>query len=84
MTDHTVEELEAMLEAAKAKAAHQEYPKWVEPHASHVVTAATGHKSVPSFSDHHTDQNTGKLMALVHSAEEEAKALAEAVIGEHA
>ncbi len=78
MTDKTVDELKAELAAAEAKASHQEFPKWVEPHASHVVTKGD-HVSSPAFPDFHVSRDDGKFSVLVHSAEEEAKALAAAV-----
>ena len=78
MSEYTVEELETMLAAAKAKVAHQEFPKWIEPHASHVHTAAGGHVSVPLFPHHHVDRE-GKVTVFVDDADQEAKALAEAV-----
>jgi hypothetical protein len=74
MTEHTVEELEAMLAAAKAKVSHEEFPKWVVPHESHVHQAGD-HLSAPLFPDHHVDRE-GKLTVLVRDADEEAKALA--------
>ena len=86
MTEHTVEdhekavaEAQAKLDAAKAAAAYQEYPKFVEPHGSHVVKTGD-HISVPHFSHHHVDRD-GAVTVWVKDAEEEAKALAAAVKG---
>jgi hypothetical protein len=53
---------------------HQEYPKWVEVHPSHIETVA-GHISVPLF-DHHVARD-GKVTVKVDDAAHEAKALAE-------
>ncbi len=75
-----VKEAEFNLAEAKAKAAHKPYPQWVEPHTSHVKTAAGGHISVPGFDDHHVDRES-RITVLVKDAEEEAKALAAAVTG---
>lgn len=86
MTEHTVEDHEknvakaqAALDAAKAKAAYQEYPKFVDVHPSHVVRTGD-HVSVPNFSHHHVDRD-GAVTVWVKDAEEEAKALAAAVKG---
>lgn len=83
MTEPTLDELhddvvkaEEALNEAKAREAHQEYPKLVAPHESHVLTApGTGHISVPGFASHHIDRHN-VVTVLVHDAEEEAKALA--------
>lgn len=85
MNDHTVDELQERVAAAektladaKAAAAFKEFPKHVEPHASHIHKApGTGHISTPGFSEHHVDRHD-KLTVLVRDAEEEAKALAAA------
>jgi len=74
MADYTVEELETMLAEAKAKVAHEEYPKYIKPDASHIHTDAGGHVSVPLFPDHHVDRD-GVVTVLVRDADEEAKAL---------
>lgn len=89
MTEHAeleaaVSEAEKNLAEARARAAHKEFPKFIEPHASHVVKReaphgeAPPHVSVPAFTEHHVDRE-GKITVLVRDAEEEAKALAEAV-----
>lgn len=91
MTEKTIEQLQADVDEAKSALAHaeaaaafKEFPKLVEPHASHIVTreafGVPAHISAPSFSQHHIDRE-GKITVLVHSAEEEAKALAAAVAG---
>lgn len=54
-----------------------EFPKWVSPHDSHIVKSQDGTvQSTPMFPDFHIDRLTGALTVLVHSAEEEAKAIA--------
>lgn len=78
-----VKEAEANLAEAKRAAAHQEFPKWIEPHASHVVDKpavgeSPAHKSVPLFPLHHVDRD-GRVTVCVDDADHEAKALAEAV-----
>ena len=81
--EEAVAEAQKKLDAAKAAASHKEFPKFVEPHASHIVTQkpvhgdAPPHLSTPHFVEHHVDR-FGKVSVLVHDAEEEAKALAEA------
>lgn len=81
MTDQTIAELEKALAEAKAKASHQEYPKWVLVHLSHVHTKLGGdgqeHFSVPAFPEFHVDRLTRLVSVLVHDAEDEAKALAD-------
>lgn len=70
-------ELHKELAELEAKAAHKDFPKYIKPHDSHVDR--TGHHvSVPAFPEHHIDR-AGLLTVLVRDAEEEAKALAEAV-----
>lgn len=72
--EQEVREAEERLAEAKRAAAHQEYPKYVEAHASHVVTTGD-HVSTPHFLDFHVGRD-GKVMVLVKDAEDEAKALA--------
>ena len=92
MTEKTVEDLQADVEHAKSALAHaeaaaafKEFPKHVEPHESHIVRQeAAGmppHVSVPAFGEHHVDR-AGKITVLVHSVEEEARALAAAIAKE--
>lgn len=61
-------------------AADAEWPKWIVPHASHVVRTATGdapdHVSTPAFPEFHVNRATGEVTVLVHDAEDEARALA--------
>lgn len=78
--EEAVKEAEARLAEARRKASHQEYPKWIEPHASH-LDHANGHVSVPLFPEHHVDRD-GKVTVLVKDAEDEAKALAARVAEE--
>lgn len=66
---------EANLVEAKRKATHQEYPKWIEPHASHVVDTG-GHLSVPLFPEFHVDRHDGKVTVKVMDEDHEAIALA--------
>ena len=75
MTDHTVDELEKMMAEAKAKLAHQEYPKFVEVleslvHRKPSVDGTPEHVSVPEFPDFHVARD-GKVTVMVHSADEE-------------
>ena len=53
----------------------QEYPKWVEPHASHV---AIGRTIVTPAWDHFHVARDQSVTVLVNDADEEARALAEA------
>jgi hypothetical protein len=62
-------------EPAQHKDAGSEYPKWVEPHHSHVHHDAMGEVSVAGF-DFHIDRATRKVTVLVHNFTEEAKATA--------
>jgi hypothetical protein len=55
-----------------------EWPKWVKPHDSHVHQQGD-HISTPHFPQHHVDRATSEVTVLVHTPEEEAHALAEAV-----
>lgn len=84
--EDAVREAETNLAEVRRKAAHQEYPKYVEVHASH-VDQTNGHISVPMFPEFHIDRSTNAVMVMVRDAEEEAKALAvkvaEAVHGEN-
>lgn len=61
--------------------AAEDYPKWVEPHASHIirkeVPGAPDHISVLRFKDWHKNRETGAVTVLVHNDEEEKLALAE-------
>lgn len=65
-----------------------EYPKWVEPHASHIVRkempGAPDHVSVKRFADWHINRETGALTVLVKNDAEEKLALAEYVADEDA
>ena len=92
MTEKTIDELQADVEHAKsalaraeAAASFKEFPKHVEPHESHIVRQEVPglppHVSVPMFGEHHVDRE-GRITVLVHSVEEEARALAAAVKGE--
>lgn len=58
-----------------ASPTEREFPKWVEPHASHIHTDDNGHRSVAGF-EFHTDR-AGTITVLVKDAAEEADALAE-------
>lgn len=85
---YSVAELEAMLAAAKAEAAHEEYPKHVQVHESHVERRASTDGSpdmvaVPAFPDFEVLRD-GMVMVLVRDADEEARATAEAVKAEPA
>lgn len=82
-----VVEAEEALAEAKAREAHQEFPKYVEVHESHVVKQvaphgdAPPHISIKGFAGHHVDRD-GKVTVLVHDADEEAKAMAAFVEGD--
>lgn len=56
-----------------------EFPKWIEPHPSHVVTDAHGNRIAQGFEQQHIDRVSDKLAVLVNDAKEEAAALAEKV-----
>ena len=57
--------------------AGSEFPKWVMPHASHVVMHPIhGHVTTPHFAEHHVDRQSKDVTVLVHDAEDEARALA--------
>jgi hypothetical protein len=56
-----------------------EFPKWVKPHPHHVHRQHRGdveHVSTPHFTQHHVRRDSGDVTVLVHTPEEEAKALA--------
>ena len=53
-----------------------EWPKWVVPHANHVVSQGVS-VSTPHFTQHHKNRHDGVVSVLVHTAEEEELALAE-------
>lgn len=57
------------------------YPKWVKPHANHVIrkqsAGAPDHVSTPEFPDFHVNRGDGAVTVLVKNAAEEAKALAD-------
>lgn len=78
LEDAVTEAEEAVRQAQKKLADatfardHKEYPKWIEPHESHVDTT-DGHVSVPHF-DFHLGR-AGKVTVKVDDAEHEAKAL---------
>lgn len=74
---YSVAELEAMLAAAKADESHEEFPKWIEPHASY-VDRTNGHVSTPSFPHFHVDRD-GKVTVLVADQAEADKAMRELV-----
>jgi len=63
-----------------------EWPKWVVPHASHIVrtTAANApdHVSTPAWTGCHVNRVDGVVTVLVADAEEEARAIAQAVQSE--
>lgn len=73
--EEAVKKAQAALDAAKAKAAYQHYPRYVEPHLSHIVTIG-GQRSTPHFPEFHIDRATDVLSVLVNDAEHEAKAKA--------
>lgn len=52
-----------------------EYPKWVSPHISHVVTK-DGNVSTPAFAQFHVQRVTADVTVLVVDEDEEACALA--------
>jgi hypothetical protein len=79
-TEHaeTIADLERRLAEAKAERDHQDFPKWVSVHESHIhVVPAKGefpeHKSTPGFVHHHIDRD-GNVTVMVHDSDEEAKA----------
>jgi hypothetical protein len=88
--EEKVAEAENALAEAKAAAEHEEFPKWVVVHESHVVRsgvvvatdteeeakarAASYPVRVPMFAAHHVARD-GTVTVLVHDADEEAKAL---------
>lgn len=53
-----------------------EWPKWVVPHESHIVTDAHGHQVPQGFDDSHWDRVSRKFSVLVKNKEEEDRALA--------
>src|SRR4029077_21277555 len=53
-----------------------EWPKWVVPHANHVVSQGAS-VSAPHFTQHHKNRHDGVVSVLVHTAEEEELALAD-------
>lgn len=58
-----------------------EYPKWVTPHASHVVRRkddadAPEHVSTPAWPQHHVNRVNGEVTVLVNDAAEEKRAKA--------
>jgi hypothetical protein len=55
---------------------HVEYPKWVEPHESHIATDQGGNKVVQGFAESFWDRVSQKFTVLVHDADGEDKALA--------
>lgn len=58
----------------------KEYPKWIVPHASHVLRDADGKvKSVPAFPGFHVSRVDGEVTVMVVDADEEAVALGETV-----
>lgn len=58
---------------------HQDYPKWVEPHASHLVVGANHHVSVPGFVEFFINR-ARNVTVLVKNEAEEAAALAAKVV----
>lgn len=68
--------------------AAEDFPKWVAPHASHVVRkempGAPDHVSVLRFKDWHVNRDSGAVTVLVHTDEEEKLAVAEYVADEEA
>jgi hypothetical protein len=56
-----------------------EWPKWVLPHASHIVRDAFGNVAVPSFPEFYIRRHDGEVTVLVHDADEEAMAFSAAV-----
>jgi hypothetical protein len=60
------------------KPASPDYPKWVAPHETHVHRRKMGdhdHITTPHFTEHHVDRDTKAVTVLVHTPEEETKAL---------
>ena len=56
-----------------------EWPKWVVPHHSHVVSkevhGAPEHLSVPAFPQFHVNREGGEVTVLVHNEDEEKRAI---------
>ena len=77
MTEQTIEQLEKALADAKAKKAHEPFPKWVKPHASQIDRTAD-HVSTPAFPDFNVGRD-GEVTVLVKNADEEAKATSASV-----
>jgi len=50
-----------------------EFPKWVEPHPSHIVLQGN-HIATPAFSENHVQRGTQKVTVLVQNVEEERRA----------
>ena len=57
----------------------QDFPKWVVPHVSHIHQDNYGNTAVPRFPEFHVRREDGAITVLVHDADEEALALADAV-----
>lgn len=55
----------------------EEFPKWVEPHRSHIETNAAGHQVPQGFADFHLDRVSRKWSVLVSDVAEETRAIAE-------
>jgi hypothetical protein len=64
--------------AAERVVSDIEYPKFVKPHPSHVVTQGD-HVSTPAFPEFHVDRMTREVTVLVHSVDEEQIAILEFV-----
>lgn len=81
--EYSVDELEEMLAAAKAKRDHVAFPKWIAVHESHVVRTkadddAPVHVSVPKFPSYHVSRD-GTVTVLVNDEDEERIAMERAV-----
>lgn len=72
--EHALKDAEARVIELKHRASHQDYPKWVTPHDSH-IDRINAHVSCGLFPLHHVDRE-GHVTVWVGDAEEEAKALA--------
>lgn len=83
MSNQEIETLEQAL--AEDKQRHEMrplFPKWVQPHESHIVRkemdGAPAHVSAPGFSEVHVNRIDGAVTVLVANEDEEARALADA------
>ena len=60
----------------EAQPAPAEYPKWIEPHNSHIAVNQYGHQVPQGFIEQSFDRVAKKFMVLVENAADEARALA--------